>query len=360
LKSQKINWFCAGNIYGETTGGTLCDRLIVEKISEKNSINLIDPRISWWPFQSKPGFAGLCANIINIFRSFPRESIIWVDSGLFRDIFFAVWVWRILFNAKIILIVHHLESNAVEGWRYSYRTFAEKLLLLSAHRLLTVSESTLQQMLSFGVSKSNCSIIPVSRRFDPNNISPPDRRAKLKPEFVFLFVGTVEPRKALEDAIEALHAYQGECLVRFRCVGKFIQDDPYFNKLMEISSKNKKIKVDFLGTLSHKELESEFRAADAFLFTSHWEGYGIAIEEAFSFGLPVIAYNRGSIPELFSKKQAEGWIIPFKDNALLKKAVKECIDNQTLRLDRGNAAYRRSLELVSPFDWESLIHKIVS
>jgi glycosyltransferase involved in cell wall biosynthesis len=56
-------------------------------------------------------------------------------------------------------------------------------------------------------------------------------------------------------------------------------------------------KVIFTGMLKRPEIEPIYSSADAFAFPSTTETQGIAICEALSAGLPVVAANAGGIPE---------------------------------------------------------------
>ena len=55
--------------------------------------------------------------------------------------------------------------------------------------------------------------------------------------------------------------------------------------------------VEFLGNLTDEELKKTYSNAKAFLFASKDEEFGIAAVEAMGYGLPVIAYRSGGIPE---------------------------------------------------------------
>jgi glycosyltransferase involved in cell wall biosynthesis len=56
--------------------------------------------------------------------------------------------------------------------------------------------------------------------------------------------------------------------------------------------------VVFTGYVPESEKAAHFNLADVFLFPSAMEGFGFTVAEAMSSGVPVVASDRGSIPEL--------------------------------------------------------------
>ena len=55
---------------------------------------------------------------------------------------------------------------------------------------------------------------------------------------------------------------------------------------------------------TEEELADAYKNADALLFTSRLEGFGLVVIEAMSCGLPVIAANSSAIPEIMSTHNA--------------------------------------------------------
>jgi glycosyltransferase involved in cell wall biosynthesis len=53
-----------------------------------------------------------------------------------------------------------------------------------------------------------------------------------------------------------------------------------------------------LGCVAGKLLPETYRRADVFLYASRWEGFGLPILEAFASGVPVVASNTTSLPEV--------------------------------------------------------------
>ncbi len=65
--------------------------------------------------------------------------------------------------------------------------------------------------------------------------------------------------------------------------------------------------VELLGNLSDVELVKVYKNAKAFLFSSVDEEFGIAPIEAMGYGIPVIAYKSGGVPE-YVKDRVNGYL----------------------------------------------------
>jgi glycosyltransferase involved in cell wall biosynthesis len=56
--------------------------------------------------------------------------------------------------------------------------------------------------------------------------------------------------------------------------------------------------VEFVGFQTGKDLTYYYQMADAFVFPSRWETFGIVMIEAMACGTPVICSNQSSLPEV--------------------------------------------------------------
>ncbi|MFA6533085.1 MAG: glycosyltransferase [Patescibacteria group bacterium] len=77
--------------------------------------------------------------------------------------------------------------------------------------------------------------------------------------------------------------------------------------------------VEFLGNLTDQELKKTYLNAKAFLFASRDEEFGIAVVEAMGYGLPVIAYRSGGLPEYVIDKKNGYLFDELKDSSLIDK-----------------------------------------
>jgi glycosyltransferase involved in cell wall biosynthesis len=57
-------------------------------------------------------------------------------------------------------------------------------------------------------------------------------------------------------------------------------------------------RVIFTGSVNDRELVRLYKTSDLFIFPSSHEGYGIALAEALSCGLPYVAFDSGGVREI--------------------------------------------------------------
>jgi glycosyltransferase involved in cell wall biosynthesis len=109
-----------------------------------------------------------------------------------------------------------------------------------------------------------------------------------------IFVGTLEKRKNVLGLIEIFENIKtNHDLVLVGGRGFEYQE---IEKALEFSTKKSKIKK--LGFVDDQYLPALYRAADAMVFPSFEEGYGIPIIEAMACGIPVVSSNTTSMPEV--------------------------------------------------------------
>lgn len=123
-------------------------------------------------------------------------------------------------------------------------------------------------------------------------------RLKINDNRFFAYVGNIEPRKNIENIVKAFESAKsdldGECkLVLAGKLGwrteKIIQS---------IDNSRYKSSILLPGYISEREKEFLLQKAIAFVFPSNYEGFGIPIIEALSYGGVVITAQNSSLPEV--------------------------------------------------------------
>lgn len=97
-------------------------------------------------------------------------------------------------------------------------------------------------------------------------------------------------------------------------------------------------KVHLLG--NRQDVPDLMAGADLFVISSRSEGMPVALLEAMSFGLPVVATRVGGIAEVLEDR-AQGILVPPEDPGELAKAILELLRNPDLRSSMGKSAQRR-------------------
>jgi glycosyltransferase involved in cell wall biosynthesis len=86
--------------------------------------------------------------------------------------------------------------------------------------------------------------------------------------------------------------------------------------------------IEFCGLVSRPELLGHFGRADALMFPTLCDGFGMVATEAWSRGLPVITTDRAGAADLL-KPGVNGLLIRPAESASIAEAVTWCLDHRT-------------------------------
>ena len=107
-----------------------------------------------------------------------------------------------------------------------------------------------------------------------------------------LFFGRIHHHKGVHEAIEVARK-TGKRLV----IAGIVQDEVYFGEQVEPHIDGSK--VEFLGSVGPEKRQEVMGGALALLHLIHFdEPFGLSVVESMACGTPVIAFRRGSMPEL--------------------------------------------------------------
>jgi glycosyltransferase involved in cell wall biosynthesis len=123
---------------------------------------------------------------------------------------------------------------------------------------------------------------------------------KGSPGIQVLHVGRLAPNKCVEDVIKAFYFLVKylDPSARLRLVGIDTDTELYSFSLRELANYlGIGYAVEFVGALADDEVRSMYEASDAYLCMSEHEGFCLPLIEAMHFGLPVIAYSAGAVPD---------------------------------------------------------------
>ena len=112
-----------------------------------------------------------------------------------------------------------------------------------------------------------------------------------------LFVSTLEPRKNILGLLRIFHRVSSQIPHKLVLIGGmgWNTESAINARITELGLRDRLI---FPGFVPHHELPAFYCAADAFLFPTHYEGFGLPLLEALTCGCPVVTSDNSSVPEV--------------------------------------------------------------
>ena len=251
------------------------------------------------------------------------------------------------FDVPMVSTMHATEAGRHSGWvagPISRQVHAiESWLVRESDSLITCSASMRDEISElFGPGLAEITVI--RNGIDAARWPFALRRCRSGPAEL-LFVGRLEYEKGVHDAIAALprirRTHPGTTLT---VAGDGTQQD----WLVEQARKHRVLKATrFIGHVDHDQLLTLLHRADAAVFPSHYEPFGLVALEAAAAGTPLVTSNTGGLGEAVIDGRTGTSFAP-RDVAGLATAVRAVLDDPAAAQRRAQAARQR---LTSDFDW---------
>jgi glycosyltransferase involved in cell wall biosynthesis len=161
--------------------------------------------------------------------------------------------------------------------------------------------------------------------------------------FKFLYVGRLSKEKGLFDLLDAFSKiYRQNPEARLALAGPGLIEEALRQRAKVLGIESA---VALLGTRSPEEIGKLLMGSTAMILPSHREPWGLVVNEALSFGCPVVVSDVcGCVPELV-REGITGYSFPAGDVGALAQAMSKA---QLLSQDRAAVALR-CLELIEKF-----------
>lgn len=211
-----------------------------------------------------------------------------------------------------------------------------------ADRIIIHSQHSLECLLRQGVPSSKCIVVPPA--FTPAVEAGPRRHPGSRP-FRVLFVGHHCLSKGFH--VFASAARLAGKNFEFISVGRSSLRKNYAESISDV--------VQMLGHLSQSEVYEQMKSADAFVFPTLSDGFGIVQLEAMSTGLPVIVTPPcGTVV----RDGIEGYVVPPRDPRAIVEALDRIRLDEELYAEMSKAAASRVADFSPASHFTTLIASV--
>lgn len=237
------------------------------------------------------------------------------------------------------------------GIRGKYRWWKQKARARKVDHIITDSEVSKQDIISImGIKAEGITVIPLA----PSNERVPAMMAKkiaIKyklPEKYLLYVGDINWNKNVVGLVDAF-AQIKDPSVHLVLIGKVFSDAPnipeYKRIIDAIVKSGKADLIHQIGYVPGHHLPVFYTRATLYVQPSWYEGFGLPVLEAMSYGCPVASSDRGSLPEVGGDAVAY-----FDPSVNMVKVITKLLSSTRKRNQLALAGLVRSKD----FTWEKV------
>jgi len=215
--------------------------------------------------------------------------------------------------------------------------------LSEADAIITISEFSkkeIMELLGIAPTKIYVTHLGVDQSFTPNG-----EKMEGLPNRYILFVGNLEPRKNLVTLLHAYRSLSRDLRERYPLV--IAGASGWLTKELKkvLHSFQGDEKPILTGYVPQDLLPNLYRGASLFIFPSFYEGFGLPVIEAMASGIPVVASDTTSLPEVVGDA---GVLVNPYDMDEWKTAIVEVLGDEKRRMKMSE----KGLERAKLFSWD--------
>jgi glycosyltransferase involved in cell wall biosynthesis len=233
----------------------------------------------------------------------------------------------------LVGLVHHplaLETG-LDGRSAGILREAERASFAVVNLVVVTSKWTARALGSYRVASDRIRVVEpgVDDSLRAHGKHVEHRNTRRKTSVNLLCVATLTPRKG--------HAVLFNALARLRnrhwhlnCVGSLTRDPVTARALRRLIARlGLGERISLLGEVTPRELERHYARCDVFVLASYMEGYGMALAEAVSHGIPIVSTRAGAIPETVPVNA--GLLVQPGDSVELAQVLAKVMDDPAVR-----------------------------
>ena len=225
----------------------------------------------------------------------------------------------------------------------------------SALAWLSSSPITTDYLVYYGAKRENVYEFPFSsiRKSDIeeplNDISKKKLRKKLhlSEDKTILYIGQFIHRKGIDvllDSVRKIQSVKTNVLLVGGCVTE---------ELKKLTNDYKLKNIHFLPFKSKNDLKPFYKVADVFVLPTRYDVWGLVINEAMGYGLPVVSTNRCVAAQTMIKSGENGFICDSENSDELAKKLSMLLSDSAMR----NTFSEKNIEIAKKYTIESMAEK---
>ncbi len=315
------------------TGGSRYDREIVRGLRQQG----LAVAVSELPGRFPQGDETARAAINAALEPLPDQATVVVDGLVLGGLpeIFARHARRLRLHA----LIHHplSDESGIDAALARRLLDRETEAVAQARCVITTSGFTAHRLRELGIHQGAVEVI------EPGCSPRPLATGSRDGVPTLLCVAALSPRKAQHVLLDALWRIADR---RWHCrlAGPVDLDPPYAAAVHEQrDALGLAGRVEITGALDAERLDAAYRTADLFVLPSRYEGYGMVINEAMAYGLPVLTTTGGALATTLPADA--GLAVAPDDTTALADALQRLLDDHALRqsLIEGARRARRRL-----------------
>ncbi len=157
-----------------------------------------------------------------------------------------------------------------------------------------------------------------------HGVNPQEYIFEALPGKYLLFFGRISRDKGATDAIRVAKRFGMKLIL-----AGIVPDKDYFEK--NVKAHVDGVNVEYIGAVAGSQKKTLLAQAYALLHLIHFpEPFGFSVIESLASGTPVIAFNKGALPEIITSGK-NGYIVETEDEAVEKLAWVPYLDRSECR-----------------------------
>lgn len=241
-----------------------------------------------------------------------------------------------------ILAIEYLRLNKIDysietdgafpGSGQSLKEVIKKYILKEAKCYFSTAEVHDQYYIKYGADSKNIIRYPFTSIKEIEVLDKPLEREeklvyrdmlKMKEDKIVLSVGRFVHLKGFDVLLKA-------CQTLGENVGIYIVGGQITKEYYELKNDLGLVNVHFIDFKNKEELSVFYKASDLFVLPTRQDAWGLVVNEAMSFGLPIITTDRCVAGLQLIENDRNGYIVPVENDIALADSIKNILSNTEL------------------------------